>query len=1276
MRRKWGFAALALALALCIAGAVFAEDSPLFKAGPYAVRYMANGGTNAPADQIKQHGVPLTLSSQQPVREGYTFVSWNTVADGSGTSWAPGATYTANANLTLYAIWSRVTYTITYNANGGTGAPVPQTKNAGEAVNLSTVIPTRNGYAFLHWNTTSTGSGKVYMPGALYEDEASVTLFAIWQPRTYTIRYDANGGFGAPPDQQKQHGTPLTLTSVIPHREGYTFLHWNTAADGSGASWAPGASFTVNADTLLYAIWQPITYTVSYNANGGTFPALTQTKTHGVPLILTAEVPTRNGYTFVSWNTAMDGSGTTYKPGGTYTADANVTLFAIWQRLTWAVRYNANGGTGAPADQTKEWGVTLILSSDIPTRSGFTFVEWNTAEDGSGASYAPGAAYTREEAVTLYAQWQRITYLVTYNPGAGSGGPTVQVKEAGVPLKLSEDKPTRNGFTFVCWNTSAAGTGTSYEPGELYFDDTNLNLFAIWKRLTYTVYYNANGGTGAPVSQTKEWGVALTLSSETPQRNGYSFQNWNTRADGSGTNYAPGASYTVDESVTLFAVWSKIQYTVTYNANGGTGAPPQQHRSPGETLILSTAIPTRVGYVFVEWNTVATGGGTSYQPGDVYTADASVTLFAIWQAREYIVSYDANGGETAPMAQKKIHGTALTLTSDLPTRTGWTFASWNTRSDGSGTSYMPGGSYTTEADVTLYAIWNDRTVTLTYNANGGTGAPPALTVSAGTTVTVSYETPHLTGSTFVRWNTRSDGSGASYMPGDTLVLNDSLTLFAIWKTHKVTLIYETFGADNTPDPVTVAEGDTVVLSTMIPTRNGYVFSHWNTEHDGTGASYAPGASFTLNTDLTLFAIWTKSLFRVSYDANGGTNAPPDQEKALGVPLTLTDALPLWEGHSFVCWNTSPAGTGTSYFPGGAYAADADVTLYAVWNPHQYTITYDANGGTGAPAPQTKSHGVTLYLSTVEPTRAGCTFARWATSPDGSGISFHPGQGFTLNKDTTLFAIWDPQLYTIHFDANGGTNAPADQQKLHGASITLSSQKPERTGYDFVTWCTDKGGAGTDFLPGAVFSLDADTTLFAQWTPAPPSPPSMLTLLETSLVYSVSPDGKSIFMNQPTVLTSEGPCTFAYNCYDDGGSAVNYYYSGANRTAMSPGRNGRFNVYCVVNDGHTSVTIATGWVKLTGYGGGALQVSETSASWTLSPDKHSIFIDKPTISGGSGSYKIAYVCYDDHSNSVNYYYSTANRTAMTPGYPGRFCVYVTVSDGVTSVTINTGWVDVY
>ena len=164
MRRKWGFAALALALALCIAGAVFAEDSPLFKAGPYAVRYMANGGTNAPADQIKQHGVPLTLSSQQPVREGYTFVSCNTVADGSGTSWAPGATYTANANLTLYAIWSRVTYTITYNANGGTVAPVPQTKNAGEAVNLSTVIPTRNGYAFLHWNTTSTGLERSLCP--------------------------------------------------------------------------------------------------------------------------------------------------------------------------------------------------------------------------------------------------------------------------------------------------------------------------------------------------------------------------------------------------------------------------------------------------------------------------------------------------------------------------------------------------------------------------------------------------------------------------------------------------------------------------------------------------------------------------------------------------------------------------------------------------------------------------------------------------------------------------------------------------------------------------------------------------------------------------------------------------------------------------------------------------------------------------------------------------------------------------------------------------------
>ena len=208
-----------------------------------------------------------------------------------------------------------------------------------------------------------------------------------------------------PAAQTKTQGVALTLSSTVPTRTGYAFASWNTSADGSGTSYASGASYTANATVTLYAQWTANTYTVTYNANGGTSAPAAQTKTHDVALTLSSTVPTRTGYTFAGWNTSADGSGTSYASGASYTANAIVTLYAKWTANTYTVTYNANGGTGAPAAQTKTHDVALPLSSTVPTRTGYTFADWNTSADGSGTSYAPGASYTANANVTLYAQW-------------------------------------------------------------------------------------------------------------------------------------------------------------------------------------------------------------------------------------------------------------------------------------------------------------------------------------------------------------------------------------------------------------------------------------------------------------------------------------------------------------------------------------------------------------------------------------------------------------------------------------------------------------------------------------------------------------------------------------------------------------------------------------------------------------------------------------------------------------------------------------------------------
>lgn len=149
-------------------------------------------------------------------------------------------------------------------------------------------------------------------------------------------------------------------------------------------------------------------------------------------------------------------------------------------------------------------------------------------------------------------------------------------------------------------------------------------------KTNYTITYNANGGSGVPSAQTKWYNEALTLSSTKPTRTGYTFQGWGTSTTDTTADYQPGASYTANAEITLYAIWKVVTYTVTYNANGGVNAPAAQRKIYGVSLKLSTTKPTRTNHTFKGWATSATGS-VVYNPGDSYTTNAIVTLYAVWE---------------------------------------------------------------------------------------------------------------------------------------------------------------------------------------------------------------------------------------------------------------------------------------------------------------------------------------------------------------------------------------------------------------------------------------------------------------------------------------------------------------------------------------------------------------------------------------------------------------------------------------------------------------------
>ena len=302
----------------------------------------------------------------------------NISLSGSVTSYAGTSSWSGSVSIDPLS-----SKTISFNANGGTGAPGSQTKWYGETLVISKTQPTRSGYKFMGWATTANASSATIQPGSNYTNDPSsdVTLYAVWK-QTFTVAYNANGGSGAPASQTKLDGTNLTLSTVTPSRTGYSFAGWNTAANGSGTNYAAGGTYSSNAAVTLYAKWTPNTYTVTFNTNGGSIAPNksfdNQTKTHDVSLTLrtVTDQIVRSGYSFIGWSTTQGGD-VEYANGGTYTANSAVTLYAQWRADTPAAtvrEYFRTSGTQSSGS---------YVPDDSGTKCAVT-VDWTQADSSLG----------------------------------------------------------------------------------------------------------------------------------------------------------------------------------------------------------------------------------------------------------------------------------------------------------------------------------------------------------------------------------------------------------------------------------------------------------------------------------------------------------------------------------------------------------------------------------------------------------------------------------------------------------------------------------------------------------------------------------------------------------------------------------------------------------------------------------------------------------------------------------------------------------------------------
>lgn len=270
-------------------------------------------------------------------------------------------------------------------------------------------------------------------------------------------------------------------------------------------------------------------------------------------------------------------------------------------------------------------------------------------------------------------------------------------------------------------NTDTTATITASMKADTAKSGGNWTDIHFWSSNKEAGSWQLNGGTRASLSYFNITGISSsTISSSNKTATitkTHSAQSIPVRVISGGSNQLigkPGTSHELRKNMPATAVTvyisvpAKTSYTVSYNANNGTGAPASQTKWYGETLKLQTGTPTRTGYTFKGWSTSSTATSATYAAGANYTANANATLYAIWEPYHYDVIFDANGGTGAPAKQVKDYGTNLTLTTSKPTFTGYTFKGWATSTTiaAAGTvEYQSGGTYSANAAITLYAVW-------------------------------------------------------------------------------------------------------------------------------------------------------------------------------------------------------------------------------------------------------------------------------------------------------------------------------------------------------------------------------------------------------------------------------------------------------------------------------------------------------------------------------------------------------------------------------------------
>ena len=593
----------------------------------------------------------------------------------------------------------------------------------------------------------------------------------------------------------------------------------------------------------------------------------------------------------------------------------------------YTVTYNYDNGAD-PLILTEQYEGTHLTKPQTPIKDGFKFDGWYTSADFTTAWNFDTMQVTDD--LNLYAKWSTSDVTVTFVDGGVSTPVSTKLDQ---PLDASKIPATvKEGYTFKEWNTQADGKGTAFDATAVIKADQT--VYAIYEANNVTVTF-VDGTTSTPV--VTKYDQALDASKiPATVKEGYTFKEWNTQADGKGTAFDTTAVVKADQ--TVYAIYEANNVTVTF-VDGSTSTPVD---TKYDQALDASKIPATVkeGYTFKEWNTQADGKGTAFDTTAVVKADQ--TVYAIYEANNVTVTF-VDGTTSTPVVTK--YDQALDA-SKIPAtvKEGYTFKEWNTQADGKGTAFDT--TAVIKEDQTVYAIYEKNIVPIqkvTVKFVVGT-LTSEVTVDINTVIpTNRIPSTIKTGYTFKGWNTKVDGLGTKI--DFTKAITEDQTVYAIYDkdvepVQKVTI---TFVDDETTTPV-VIDVNTVVSADQVPTtaKAGYTFKGWNTQADGKGLMI--DLTQPITADQTVYAIYEKNIVPVETVTVTFVDGSIKTPVVVAINTVLPSAkIPatVKDGYTFKGWNTQADGKG-QYFDTSIAVAE-DITLYAIYEKNEAKPVLPATG---------------------------------------------------------------------------------------------------------------------------------------------------------------------------------------------------------------------------------------------------------------------------------------------------------------------------------------------